>query len=553
MRSWTWAVGALALATWLFAVGCSDDDNGAATSVSASSSGSGGSGARGGGGAGVGGLGQGGVAQIFPEAPIIDGTAPVDAPTLFGDPNVGDPSGGPCLVEPEIGALFPNNWLRPRFRYLVSSGQNLFEIRLSAASQVNDLVVFTSSLEWTMPLALWQGMAASVVDEPITVAIRGAVYDGMSLTTAPALGSKGAITVAPVPAAGTIVYWTTTGGSSLKGFAVGEEQVQTVLEAPQVQMPTSGGQVTCIGCHTSTPDGLFASFTAQAPWANAIASVETGNVGQQPSFLTQAAIQALTQPVPLGIHSYSAAHWSPGDRTVVTPRGDYQNSELTWFDLEATAPGQGVAYDVIARTGDPRGAGSPSWSHDGNTIVYVSTNAQLTGRLDVGEADLYAVAYNDRVGGNAMPISGASEPTLAEYYPAFSADDQLLAFNSIPVGNTMYDQPLAELQVMPASGGTATRLQANDPASCSGAVSPGVTNSWPKWAPETGMADGRSYHWMIFSSRRYSSNPQLYMTGVVVGSGGIISTYSAVYLWNQPANESNHTPAWDVFKLPPPP
>ena len=47
-------------------------------------------------------------------------------------------------------------------------------------------------------------------------------------------------------------------------------------------------------------------------------------------------------------------------------------------------------------------------------------------------------------------------------------------------------------------------------------------------------------------------NPQLYITGVVV-DGTTVQTYGALYLWNQPADENNHTPAWDFFMIPPPP
>jgi hypothetical protein len=47
---------------------------------------------------------------------------------------------------------------------------------------------------------------------------------------------------------------------------------------------------------------------------------------------------------------------------------------------------------------------------------------------------------------------------------------------------------------------------------------------------------------------------QLYITGIVV-EGGKITTYPGVYLWNQPTDTSNNTPAWDVFQIPsvPPP
>src|SRR5258708_1433940 len=79
----------------------------------------------------------------FPAAPVIDGTAPASAPQTFGAPTSGSATGGPCLVEPEIGAMFPSNWLRPRFRVKAPAGQDVFEVRLHVANQTNDLVVYT--------------------------------------------------------------------------------------------------------------------------------------------------------------------------------------------------------------------------------------------------------------------------------------------------------------------------------------------------------------------------------------------------------------------------
>jgi hypothetical protein len=37
--------------------------------------------------------------------------------------------------------------------------------------------------------------------------------------------------------------------------------------------------------------------------------------------------------------------------------------------------------------------------------------------------------------------------------------------------------------------------------------------------------------------------------GVV--QNGQTQTFPALYLWNQPSKEANHTPAWDVFDIPP--
>lgn len=545
--------------TWAgLAIACGDSGSGAGGAGGDGNGTPSGGQTSGGGGAGgsTGSFMTGGNAPMgpfFPEEPILTEGVPDNAPELFGDP-AGDVEGGPCLVEPELGSLFPNNWLRPRFKYVPAGGQNLFEIRLHAQSEPNDLVVYTTQPIWTMDKAIWDNIAPHVTDEPITVSIRGAVFNGSTLDSGPALGSKGEITIAPVGAGGTIVYWTTSGGSALKGFKVGDESVVAALTPNQVQMnTTNNAEVTCVGCHTSTPDGLYASFVAQGPWSNAVASIEAESVGQEPPFFGAGARAFLQSASELGIHTYSAAHWQAGDRVMVTPSGVDDASRLLWVDLEAATNAQGSSWGEIARSGDAHGAGSPSWSHDGERIVYVSTNAQTTGRLDNGIGDLYVVPYNDRAGGTATPLPGASSPDHAEYYPAYAPDDALIVFNRIPTGQNMYDAPNAELYVLPAAGGTPLRLAANDPPACTGKASPGVTNSWPKWSPQAQTVGSKTYYWLIFSSRRSEGgNPQLYATGLVQ-EGDTLRSYPALYLWNQPAEESNHTPAWDVFDIPPVP
>lgn len=526
------------------------NESGSSSSTSSSSSGGGS-----GGGNGSGGNGSGGsmAKPVFPSDPIIDmPSVPADAPVLFGPAASGDPSGGPCVTEPENQVLIPQNWLALRFRFQPMGGQNLFEIRLSADGEPNDLVAYTDQTTWTIPAAIWQAMTLGLADKDISVSVRGAVFDGTKLSAGPALGSVLKVRIAPVTAGGNIVYWTTTGGSSLKGFAVGSTSVVPVLAPAQVEMnTTNNADVTCVGCHTSTPDGKYASFTAQGPWANAIASIEEATVGKMPPFLGAGAIAALSQPE-MGIHSYSQSHWKDGDRIKIAPLGAWQNSKLVWIDMEAVQGGEGTAWGVIPRNGDARGVGAPTWSHNGNTIVYVSTNAQTTGRLDNGDADLYSVPFNNKGGGMASPLPGASDPGLEEYYPAFSPDDKYIVFNRIPNGNNMYDAQKAELFVLPAAGGNPLRLQANDPAACSGKSSPGVTNSWARWSPEANSSGNRRYYWLVFSSRRGpKGNPQLYLTSIV-DEGGSLTSYGSLYFWNQPEDESNHTPAWDVFQIPVP-
>jgi hypothetical protein len=310
----------------------------------------------------------------------------------------------------------------------------------------------------------------------------------------------------------------------------------------------------------------------QTGWPNAIALIDqdAGTVGAVPPFLGAGGSAALAQ-YDQGITSFSAAHWATGDRREIMAyaANEGNTNVLRWIDLEA--PTLANATGTIARTGDPSSAAAPSWSHDGNTIAYMSTSHFCDGRIGAGcsgngaayngtsdmgsTSDLYTVAYAAGAGGAATPVSGASDPMLQEYYPVFSPNDAWLAFDRIKNDLNMYNQPQAEVFVIPSAGGQPTRLAANDPPMCSGAVSPGVTNSWPKWGPTALSANGSTYYWLVFSSTRSDGAiPQLYITSIVE-TGGKVETHGSIYLWNQPATEHNHTPAWDTFKVPkvPPP
>jgi len=513
----------------------------------------------------------------FPSTPILDmpdggtGAAPSNSAQLFGPTSQGATTGGPCLIEPEVGSIYPNNWLRPRFAWIAPANANLFELRLHVGNQTNDLVVYTTANQWTMSEAMWEALRADSQDVPMTITVRSGEFSGGTLS-GEALGSSGALGIAPVGAPGAIVYWAIVGGMAgtgiLEGFSVGDESVETVLTGPQVQEnPAPAGNRACIGCHAATPDGLSVGF--QAEWLgpnggynNSIATIgQDAAPGGIPSYLTPAAGEALGALA--GAPIFSAAHWTSGDRIeILSNTGD-----LTWVDLEATGANVSglLARSLGADAGDSQGATAPTWSHDGSTIVYTSlpVGGITNGRPGSGPMDLYSVPYNAKAGGNAAPVPGASDPFNDEFYPAFSPDDNYIAFDKLEGNGGTYDAPGDEIYIVPSGGGTATRLNANDPPACTSAISPGVTNSWPRWSPSAqsvAALDNTTYYWVVFSSTRPNLDsigqqavPQLYITLITVGTSGNVTTYHSLYLWNQPSSEDNHLPAWDVFQIPPVP
>lgn len=146
---------------------------------------------------------------------------------------------------------------------------------------------------------------------------------------------------------------------------------------------------------------------------------------------------------------------------------------------------------------------------------------------------------------------GSSRANFNEYYPAFSPDSRLITFTGAPHGGSAYNNGNAEIFVVPSGGAEEPiRLRANDPPACTGRTSPGVTNSWSKWAPRVSEHQGKRYDFLTFSStRREGGIHQLYLTAIV-DDGEALHTFPALHLWNQIPDEGNHTPAWEEFFIP---
>jgi hypothetical protein len=313
--------------------------------------------------------------------------------------------------------------------------------------------------------------------------------------------------------------------------------------------------------------------------------------------------------------TFNAADFQNNGQGAIYPHDQNTPDELAWIDLsaEGTVPqagdlgangqaiqldqalpqamvqAKGAGWDIIARTGDPRSAVTPDWSHDGQSVVYTSSDATADGHLGQAQvADIYTVPFNEGAGGTAEPLPGASTAGAFEYYPDYSADDQFVAFNRVNAagvqgGQQVYYRPDSEIYVtrVGQGGGTPIRLAANDPPACSQVTSPGSGNSWAKWSPivRSSVSDeaysGRTYYFLTFASTReppftlgangpFGAAPasQLYIATMVVDRAGNVETYPAVYLWNQsfltsdgsdvePLSMSNLTPAWDEFVVPP--
>jgi WD40-like Beta Propeller Repeat len=630
-QTYSSVVRVIAFASLLGGLGC------AGVKEKGSSTGGAGTGGTSGGGlvTGTGGTGTmpmacNGKCTDFPPDPINTNIPAVD-PGMFGTPS----GSGPCVTEPEDGSLFPNNWLRPRIRVPGATYMKItIHADLEANDLVAYASGETWKMPASIWKGLAGHVVQQPVSVTVQLPSGGATKVTFQVAPVAAAGSMVFWSADPTAvgknlADPSITTSSIVNDSYLDGFTVGDESTvavangKPVLAITDVQQPTvdnNGNTRTaprCIGCHAGTPDGDYVAFNDFWPWSAAFAGVTpnaSSAVGYPlPSYggatctnwntCTPTCAQNTTctggrtyvQEPWGGAVAFSSAHWSIGgtdriaimstqlpDPSMPWSQNDKDPAHLVWMDTNSTAftmingvpvPQQGTAWGALAHSGDLGGASFPTWSNDGNTIVYSSTagaTGDQDGRLNQGTTDLYSIPYADKAGGAATPVPGGSSTTLEEYYAAFAPDDSLLAYTAVPAGQVMYANPQAQLYVVPFGGAgsgnaQATRLAANDPPACTGLKSPGVNNHWPKWSPNALGADGTRFYWIIFSSNRYgtpavtASNSgtttvvqvsQLYITAVTVSEVGVVTTYPAIYLWNQPLNRLNTTPAWQNFNIP---
>ena len=484
----------------------------------------GGNGGFGGGDSGLGNVGSGGTTPLgscvsgrgcssscgdFSSTPILDGSGQSFSASS-------STSGGPCITEPGDGSLLPNNWVRPRFKW--SGGTQPFKITIHSPIESNDLVVYTSNSQWTMPKATWTALAANAWDD-------GSGSNAISVTVADQSGASSIkFSIAPANANGSMVYWTaagdTCGWSWLEGFGVGDETVATVLTAPtgpyansatqvgwtlsrdsggnlttqnrdtNVTLTPTGG-VECIGCHVAVPDTNSIAFVDFYPWDGVTTQVDPAGVGQSPAWLTAGGAETLSQGW-IGMMAFSSGLWNNGTHRVVAGTqvpsnassppwnsGSSQGtSSLIWIDLSTTA--------------------APSFVQNGMTLQSADSNQADTTQYFANKGTTYGT----------IARNGDSQSASC---PAWSHDGSNIVYVS---NNAPQDGRLAtgtgDLYVVPYNGGmggTASPLK--------GAATSTLNEYYPAYSPDDAYVayDGAPAN----TSMYYNAKAEVY---VIPSAGG---------------------------------
>lgn len=449
-----------------------------------------------------------GTGNDFPALPIVEPGVPANAADLF-DAATDTQASGLCVLEPQLsagkvpGALFPSNWLRPRFR-VSAVDADLFEIRLHSHAESNDLVVYTTEKTWYLPKEIWQGrgsnagLAAAAAGEAVTVTIR-ALDSGAPAAAARVTGS---FNIAPAGASGSILFPTVKSWSlapnesTVFGFSVGDEGVAAALTLPQVawsgqlgedgaelrgyydRAPVAGmadGSVRRVTRPQLTPDGQGLAFLDDAPFAIAISQLTGGVTGAVPPYLGLGASALLKMPW-LGSPSLSLGHWAQTDRVLVASYGRTFKS-----GAQRTKPWQGLpTYDSV----DPSKNDWVKW----HRLAWFDLEA--TFNIDVAVSDVpdYGAALTARntaataAQGSAWGFIETGDTSVSNVSPSFNPAGDTLAYVATDFSPNGYPDALAtaaDVRVVAyndRAGGVSQPLR--------GASAPGYLEYEPAFSPD---------------------------------------------------------------------
>jgi len=285
---------------------------------------------------------------------------------------------------------------------------------------------------------------------------------------------------------------------------------------------------TCANCHSIARDGKTLGLDVDGPNNNkglyALLPLQkvsyidkehvikwaafTENTPQRFGFMSQVSPDGKYVVTSVEVPGSASKHL--GDRL-------YQGFYPSYGFVQVFYPTRGILAWYSRETGKLQplpGADDPDyvqacafWSPDGSYLVFSRAKArdpyspgQPKSRYanDPNETqiqyDLYRVPFNHGLGGKAEKIAGASDNGMSNNFPKVSPDGKWIVFVRNKSGLLM--RPDSELYIVPARGGVARRLNANQK----------IMNSWHSFSP-----NGR---WLVFSSKHRSLYTQLYLTHI---------------------------------------
>lgn len=439
------------------------------------------------------------------------------------------PAGKLSIAYPQSGAVFPRNITAPKLRWKdETAGVDRWRVVAMLGDDATLVAGTTTNPELRLSPAVWKTIVDRSQDGETQL-----IVEGSSLQRAGILSrSSVAVHISPDEVRAPIFFRDVPLPFSRARNNV--HQIRWRLgrvdrrEPPRVVLEKIHS---CANCHSFSHDG--STFGMNVGFGDAMGTFTVSPVEPEtriddettvrwtdlrkddPSYQTAAFLNAIS---PDGRYVVAGAE----DRSMVFTVDDVEFSFVFFF----TYRGILAVYDTETKEFWPLpGADdrryvqtNPTFSPDGEFLVFARAEA-----LTIPEAkdtvmfrdrevieriieqaggvryDLYRMPFNEGRGGPAVPLEGASDNGMSNYFPKVSPDGRWVVFTRAKQFNLL--QPDSRLYIVPATGGKAREMSCNTPN----------FNSWHSLSP-----DGR---WLVFASKAHGPYTQLMLTHLDAAGG----------------------------------
>jgi len=482
----------------------------------------------------------------FVPPPVIDPSAPANAPVSFKGPASMDPNERPLILYPLDGAMLARNINQVNLQWKANAKDRLFQIEVQGPAV--DALFYVGNTttvcgggtdcQYTFADKDWQVIAQSSSGAQAQITVSGTVA-----AASPVAASK------PV----TLNYSPEDVKGGLYYFSTSQRGLMRVPFGASKAMPFGQNNTFfCFGCHAVSHDGkkVSAVFGAADQYAG-ILDGATGNFILQPDMT-------------MNSYVWNFETFSPDGTKMIT----------NWQGILTLRDGNtGVKIKDIPQTYyGAKEAVMPEWSPDGNSIVFIGIPAEGyigkdMGGLKAGDwilgnaGSVMVMPYNNGSFGPAHTVVPSKPMMEYNFYPSWSPDSQWIVFatgtwpGSSPTaadngvntnGKCMsYDQDTARLRLVAAAGGTPIELTAATHV-------PNRTSSWPKFTPF--VQNNGQYVFITYSGKfAYGfvvpdqARPQIWMSAIDLNKammGGGDPSYPPFWLPFQDPTQNNHETIW---------
>ncbi|HEY4240851.1 MAG TPA: hypothetical protein VGM88_13605 [Kofleriaceae bacterium] len=422
--------------------------------------------------------------QVNVAGVVVFGTAPPNSPDLFTNATLtSDPNLNPVIQYPLDQAVSPRN-IPPIETQWAAPGADLFHVAL--VSDFCAVDVYTTDLQATLSAADWEAVAGTAAGALLTFTV-----ESMQVA-APA--TKYASTPVTITMShdtidnSAIYYWASSQGN-IMSQTFGDTGAPSVVKNDCTachSVSRAGSRIgysRCVGGDCGP--GEFIGFLHYDPLSNTW--VETVDANAEATGGSYTTFAPIGNPYPDDSMALAMITKNGGILDLMDP--DTGAEVPSNIAISSDGPGQ------------PRGALMPDWSADGTAVVFTSTPTGAT--VDLSNGSIAKMSYQYTNGTHVFgepqfivpnPISLPQGTYTNFFFPSFSPDGQLIAFNAARDGWRNFTSERAagqRLMVSDANGAWVLDLTAmNGPAD--------VDITWPHWAP----GSTNDYYWLVFSSER---------------------------------------------------